>query len=64
MELVLQEAAIRNQKRARRKAAKLRAEKEQRWLVFSNLDLASETDMVHVARFMQVSIYKSSNYLI
>ena len=52
-------AATKIQKQARRKAAKLRAEKERRWIVFSNLDLDSETDMVHVARFMQILFQKA-----
>ena len=37
------------QKQARRKAAKLRAEAEKRWLVFSNLDTVAEADMIKVS---------------
>ncbi|CAK9252504.1 unnamed protein product [Sphagnum jensenii] len=43
------------QKQTRRRAAKLKAEAEQRWLLFSNLDTVAEADMLHVAHFMQTA---------
>ena len=45
----LDSAASLIQKQARRKAAKLRAEAEKRWLVFSNLDTVAEADMIKVS---------------
>lgn len=49
------------QKQAKRKAAKLRAEKESRWLVFSNFDLAENEDMICVAKFMAIIFQKASD---
>ena len=45
------------QKQARRKAAKLRAEAEKRWLVFSNLDTVAEADMIKVSTKTSSYIY-------
>ena len=44
------------QKQARRKAAKLRAEAEKRWLVFSNLDTVAEADMIKVTVILYMYI--------
>lgn len=43
-------------KRARRKAAKLRAEAEKRWMIFTNLDTVSKSDLVYVTHFMQTVV--------
>lgn len=44
--------AIKKQKQMRRRKLKRKAEKEQKWMVFSNLDCFDEADMTHLAVFL------------
>lgn len=46
-------AALRIQKQLKRKQAKVDAEKEQKWVIFSNLDAFDEAEMVKLAAFME-----------
>ena len=51
---MLEEAAIRQQKLQKRREAKRKAEAEQKWMVFSNLDAFDEGDMTKLAGFMEI----------
>lgn len=49
-------AALRIQKQLRRKLAKVDAEREQKWMIFSNLDAFDEAEMVKLAQFMEIAM--------
>jgi hypothetical protein len=52
----LEEAAIRQQKLQKRREAKRKAEAEQKWMVFSNLDAFDERDLTKLAGFMEIVV--------
>ena len=52
----MQEPTTEELAKARRKQDKIKAEKEERWVVFSNLDAIAEADMLRVAEFMQTTL--------
>lgn len=51
-------AALLIQRQARRRQAKVEAMKQQRWIIFSNLDTCDEADVLHVALFMNHALNK------
>ena len=51
-------AALRIQKQLRRKQAKAHAERDQKWMLFSNLDAFDEAEMVKLAQFMEAAMEK------
>jgi len=51
-------AALRIQKQLRRKQAKTHAERDQKWMLFSNLDAFDEAEMVKLAQFMEAAMEK------
>ena len=51
-------AAIRIQNFAKRKAAKAEAVKSQKWMIYSNMDIYDDADMVELAKFMKTVIHK------
>ena len=53
---MLEEAAVRQQKLQKRREAKRKAEAEQKWMVFSNLDAFDEGDMTKLAGFMEIVV--------
>ena len=54
----LTDAAMRQQKLRRRREAKRKAELEQKWMVFSNLDAFDEEEMTTLADFMEKVVKK------
>jgi hypothetical protein len=54
----LTDAAMREQKLRRRREAKRKAELEQKWMVFSNLDAFDEEEMTTLADFMEKVVKK------
>lgn len=54
----LTDAAMRQQKVRRRREAKRKAELEQKWMVFSNLDAFDEEEMTKLADFMETVVKK------
>jgi len=51
-------AAIRIQNLAKRKAAKEEAVKAQKWMIYSNLDVYDDSDMISLAKFMRTVVHK------
>jgi hypothetical protein len=54
----LNSTASRIQKQMRRKEAKLKAEAQQKWMVFSNIDVFDEAEIVQLTIFMKTLIKK------
>ena len=52
----LEEAAIRQQKMLRRREAKRKAEAEQKWMVFSNVDAFDEGELTKLTAFMETVV--------